>query len=30
MIIRQLDRRRIARLKLDKELEAPGFTGERI
>lgn len=30
MIIRQLDRRRIARLKLDKESEAPGFTGERI
>jgi len=30
MIIRQLDPRRIARLKLEKELEAPGFTGERI
>lgn len=30
MIIRQLDRRKIARLKLEKELGPPGFTGERI
>lgn len=30
MIIHQLDRRRIVGLKLEKELEAPEFTGDRI